>query len=160
MNPLGEILAEEDIQLDLDVSNGTELLDHVAVWLAARHGMSRAAIADQLEARERLGSTALGHGVAIPHARMSACVRSAGVFVRNRRPIEFGAPDHRPVSLFLCLVVPNRISERPLQLLATAAAMFSDRDFRESLQSCPVAKDFYELVRTWSSTEIDQGRPS
>jgi PTS system nitrogen regulatory IIA component len=136
MNPVGELLTPDDIRLDLDVSTKEQLLEQVAALLAARHGLSRTFILESLTAREQLGSTGVGHGVAIPHARMNQCAAAAGVFVRTRSAIPFDAPDGKPVSVFLGLIVPNKAVERHLQILATAAGMLGDRNFREKLKTC------------------------
>ena len=135
MNPVGELLRLGDINLDVDVPDKAGLLQLIASLLARRLGLSYADVLESLTAREDLGSTALGHGVAIPHARMPQCYAVAGVFVRTKAAVPFDAPDHKPVSLFLALVVPKQATERHLQLLATAATMFNDRVFREKLRA-------------------------
>ena len=135
MNPVGELLRLGDINLDVDVPDKVGLLQLIASLLARRLGLSLADVLESLTAREDLGSTALGHGVAIPHARMPQCYAVAGVFVRTKVAVPFDAPDHKPVSLFLALVVPKQATERHLQLLATAATMFNDRVFREKLRA-------------------------
>jgi nitrogen PTS system EIIA component len=99
--------------------------------------------------REQLGSTGVGHGIAIPHARMSQCAAPAGAFVRTKFAIPFDAPDGKPVSVFLGLIVPNKATERHLQLLATAAAMLSDSPFRDKLKSCTDRKEVGALLAAW-----------
>ena len=103
-------------------------------------------------AREQLGSTSVGHGVAIPHARMSQCVAAVAVFVRTKSAIPFDAPDGKPVSVFLGLIVPNKANERHLQLLATAAGMLSDRSFRDKLKTCTDPSAVRELLAAWPDT--------
>jgi nitrogen PTS system EIIA component len=149
MNPLGEILSLDDVRLDLDVSSKTQLLEQIAALLAARHGLSKPVILESLVARERMGSTGVGHGVAIPHARMSQCMGAAGVFVRTKFAIPFDAPDGKPASVFLGLIVPNQANERHLRLLATAAAMFDDRVFRDKLMTVGSPETVSELLKTW-----------
>ena len=149
MNPLGEILCLDDVRLDLDVSNKPQLLEQIAALLAARHGLSKTVILESLVAREQMGSTGVGHGVAIPHARMSQCAGAAGVFVRTKFAIPFDAPDGKPASVFLGLIVPNQANERHLRLLATAAAMFDDRVFRDKLKTVVSPKTVSELLETW-----------
>ena len=149
MNPLGELLSPDDVHLDLDVSTKAQLLEQIAALLAARHGLSKSAILESLTAREQLGSTAMGHGVAIPHARMSQCAGAAGVFVRTKLPIPFDAPDGKPVSVFLGLIVPNQANERHLRLLATAAGMLDDRSFRNTLKTVGSPKTVSELLESW-----------
>jgi PTS system nitrogen regulatory IIA component len=149
MNPVGELLRVEDIHLDLDVSDKGRLLERIAALLSRRHGLSDAQALEGLTAREQLGSTALGHGVAIPHARMPQCYAAAGVFVRTKVAVSFDAPDRKPVSIFLALIVPKQATERHLQLLATAATMFSDRTFRDKLRACPDPSTVRELLTAW-----------
>ena len=149
MNPIAELLTPDDIHLDLDVSNKGQLLEKVAGMLAGRHGLSEAEVLGSLIAREQLGSTGLGPGVAIPHARMSQCNAAAGAFVRTKLAIPFDAPDGKPVSVFLGLIVPNQANERHLRLLATAAGMLDDRSFRNTLKTVSSPKTVSELLESW-----------
>ena len=149
MNPVGELLGLGDIHLDVDVSDKARLLQRIASFLAQRLGLSDAEVLQSLAAREQLGSTGLGHGVAIPHARMPQCYAVAGVFVRTKIAVPFDAPDHKPVSLLLALVVPKQATERHLQLLATAATMFSDRVFREKLRAASDPDNVRGLLLAW-----------
>jgi len=108
MNPVGELLALDDVRLDLDVSTKAQLLEQVAALLATRHGLSKTFILESLTAREQLGSTCVGHGVAIPHARMNQGAVPAAAFVRTKIAIPFDSPDSNPGSVFLRLIVPNK----------------------------------------------------
>ena len=157
MNLVGELLGPDDIQLDVDARDSTQLLERVASLLARRAGLSEAAILESLEARERLGSTGLGHGVAIPHARMPQCNVVAAAFVRTKAAIPFDAPDRKPASLFLALVVPKQANEYHLQLLATAATMFNERAFRDALRAGPTPGAVRELLRTWADSPQSAG---
>ena len=139
MNPLREILGVDDIELDADLDSGDAVLARLAAMLSRRQGLPASEILRGLEARERLGSTALGHAVAIPHARVPACQREAAVLLRTRTPIAFGAPDARPVTLFLGLVVPAQASEQHLRLLAAAAELLDDRARRVALKAATSA---------------------
>jgi PTS system nitrogen regulatory IIA component len=149
MNPVGELLGVEDVEVNLDVSGKDALLQRIAAMLAQRRHLVPSEVLDSLIAREQLGSTAVGHGMAIPHARMSQCGASAAVFVRTRAGIPFDAPDGRPVSIFLGMIVPQQANERHLKLLATAAAMFSDRAFREKLRATTDAALTRDLLAAW-----------
>jgi nitrogen PTS system EIIA component len=151
MNAVGELLTIDDVRLDLGVSNKSELLDEIAALLAVRNRLSRTQILESLAAREQLGSTGVGHGVAIPHARTDRCTAPAAVFVRTQVAIAFDAPDGRPVSLFLGLIVPNSATERHLLILSTAAAMFGDRAFREQLRLRDNPAAILELLAGWAN---------
>jgi PTS system nitrogen regulatory IIA component len=157
MNAVGELLRVDDIYLDLDVPDKSRLLERIAALLARRHGLSETQVLESLIAREQLGSTGLGHGVAIPHARMPQCYAAAGVFVRTKAGVPFDAPDRKPVSLFLGLIVPKQATERHLQLLATAAAMFGDRTFRDKLRAYSGATTVRELFAAWQDSPAGGG---
>jgi PTS system nitrogen regulatory IIA component len=149
VNPVSELLGLDDIRLDVDVPDKAGLLQLLAVLLSRRQGLSPTEVLDGLVAREQLGSTGLGHGVAIPHARMPQCGAAAGVFVRTRNAIPFDAPDRKPVSIFLGLLVPKQTTELHLQVLSTAATMFSDRAFRGTLRACRDPGTLRELLAAW-----------
>lgn len=157
MNPVGELLGTDAIRLDLDISSKSQLLGEVATLLAARHGLSQTLILESLNVREQLGSTSVGHGFAIPHARMSQCVAATAAFVRTKFAIPFDAPDGRPVSVFLGLIVPQKANEGHLQLLATAAGMFSDRNFRDKLRASTEANEVKELLAAWPDAPTTSG---
>jgi PTS system nitrogen regulatory IIA component len=127
MNPLREILGVDDIELDADLDSADAVLARLAAMLSRQQGLPASEILRGLEARERLGSTA--------HARVPACQREAAVLLRTRSPIVFGAPDARPVTLFLGLVVPAQASEEHLRLLAAAAELLDDRARRVALKA-------------------------
>lgn len=149
MNPVGSLLSLEDIRLDVEASTREQVLGEIAGMLASRHGLSVEFVLEGLAAREKLGSTGVGHGVAIPHARMQQCSMAACVLVRTRLAIAFDAPDGKPVSLFLGLIVPNKAAELHLKILATAAAMLGDRSFREKLKDCFSAEMARKLLVAW-----------
>ncbi len=149
MNPLGDILDVGAIALDLDAADRRAVLSRIAALLARGRGMKEADVYAALLAREQMGSTGLGHGVAIPHARMPQCVAPAAAFVRTKLAIPFDAPDARPVSVFLGLVVPQRANERHLQLLAAAATMFGDKPLRDKLKTCASPDALKYLVASW-----------
>lgn len=156
MNPVGELLRIEDIHLDLDVPDEAQLLRRLAELLSRRSGLSDAQVLYSLVEREQLGSTGLGHGVAIPHARMPQCYAETGVFVRTRIGIPFDAPDRKPVSLFLGLIVPKQAIGRHLRLLSTAATMFSDATFRGTLRTSADPRAALDLFVSWSDLQTPQ----
>ena len=157
MNFLGELLTPGDVRLDVDVTTKEQVLRQIASLLAARQGLAEGPILEGMTAREQLGSTGVGHGVAIPHARMTQCGAAAAVFVRTKVGIPFDAPDGRPVSVFLGLIVPNMANERHLQLLATAAGMLSDRAFRDKLRACTDPAAVRELLAAWPNAPATAG---
>lgn len=113
---------------------------------AARPQLDARHLLEALLARERLGSTGLGTGVAIPHCRLKGCDAPAAALLRLREPVDFGAPDGEPVDLLFTLVVPDGEQQRHLQLLARLAAAFEPAANREALRR---ADDDGALRRTW-----------
>jgi PTS system nitrogen regulatory IIA component len=92
-------------------------------------------IFERLFERERLGSTGLAGGVALPHARMPGIQDSRGAFLRLAKPVEFDALDGQAVDLVFALLVPENANEEHLQLLAQLATMFNEEELRERLRT-------------------------
>ena len=113
---------------------------------------------DSLFAREKLGSTGLGKGVAIPHGRVKGLKQAAGALVRLKAPIPFDAPDGQPVSLAFLLMVPDRATDQHLQILSELAEMFSDGAFRTQLLTAPDASALHALMSNWERHAPDQRR--
>lgn len=135
MNPLNNLLALEQVVLGLEASSKKRVFEQAGILFEARLGLARATIFDSLFAREKLGSTGLGQGVAIPHGRIKGLKHAAGAFLRLATPVPFDSPDGRPVDLLFVLLVPEQATEQHLQILSELAQRFSDRAFREKLQS-------------------------
>lgn len=133
-SPIGALLTPQDVLLDVDAASSDALLERASAHLSVRCRLPRHAILDSLLARERLGSTGLGHGVALPHARMPLLTRAFALVARTRQPIDFDAPDRRPVDVFLVLLIPKD-SEHHLTLMACAAQQLGDREFRRELKT-------------------------
>ncbi len=103
-------------------------------------------VRDALIARERLGTTALGQGVAIPHGRSASLEGARAAFVRLAEPIDFGAGDGQRVDLVAALVVPAQFTDQHLKLLAELAEMFSDPDTTGALRAAPDAAALRRLL--------------
>jgi len=104
------------------------------------------AVFDALMARERLGSTAVGEGVAIPHCRLAACERPVGALMQLAHGVEFDAPDDQPVDLLFILVVPEEAHEDHLQLLASAAGAFNEPRYRDALRRAQDKRDLFDAA--------------
>ena len=107
-NPIGDLLSHEDIILDLDADSKNQAFETIADFLGRSHGLDAEQVRVGLIEREALGSTGLGRGVAIPHARVKGLQRAVAVFARLGTPIAFDAPDRKPVSDMLVLLVPEQ----------------------------------------------------
>lgn len=135
-----EWLRPQEVALDVAARNGTHAIELAAAWIGRAHRIDAKAVYRALMRREEAASTALGLGVAIPHARVCGIERPATFFMRTRCPIDFNAPDGKPVSGFLVIMVPaDGATDDHLQLLALAASALSDREFRMSLAAATTA---------------------
>jgi PTS system nitrogen regulatory IIA component len=151
MNLLSSLLTPSHVALDVEATTKKALFEHVGNMLAGDQGLTRGQVLDSLIARERLGSTGLGQGIAIPHGRVKGLRQAVGVFLRLRAPIAFEAPDGRPVNLIFVLLVPERATDMHLQILSELAQMFSDRDFRTQLAQAPDALAAQRLIVGWQA---------
>ncbi|MGR8919176.1 MAG: PTS IIA-like nitrogen regulatory protein PtsN [Gammaproteobacteria bacterium] len=145
---VSEILAPERVAIDAELASKKAVLEKLAEMLAsADPDLKPAAVFESLLARERLGTTGLGAGIAIPHGRVSTQQRSIGAFLRTGEPIGFDAVDNAPVDLFFALCVPEDATQEHLELLSGLASRFSDGDFVTALRSSDRADEvFRQLV--------------
>ena len=137
MNPLNNILPAGQVLLDLESSSKKRVFEQVGMVFESNLGLSRAVVFDSLFAREKLGSTGLGQGVAIPHGRIKGLKQAAGAFVRLKTPVPFDAPDGRAVNLLFFLLVPEQATEHHLEILSELAQRFAERPFRDALAAAP-----------------------
>ena len=100
----------------------------------------------RLIARERLGSTGLGHGSAIPHCRSENCTGTIGALIKLETPIDFDAIDSEPVDIIFALLAPEEAHEEHLETLATLAGMFNDPDFRAQIRQADSDEILYNLA--------------
>jgi PTS system nitrogen regulatory IIA component len=152
MNLISKLLLPENILLDEESTSKKRVFERVGILFENSHQIARSLVFDSLFAREKLGSTGLGQGVAIPHGRVKNLRESIAVFIKTKNPIPFDSPDGQPVTLIFVLLVPERATEAHLQLLAELAQMFSDRTFREQLQNCNDPAALLQLFTDWSPT--------
>jgi PTS system nitrogen regulatory IIA component len=149
MNRLAAILPATNVLLDVDATSKKRTFEHAGVLFENQHAIARATVTDNLFARERLGSTGLGHGVAIPHGRIKGLKNPLAAVLRVMQPIAFDAPDEEPVSLLIFLLVPEAATQRHLEILSEIAEMLSDRDLRERLKTAPDAAALHKLIADW-----------
>jgi PTS system nitrogen regulatory IIA component len=151
MNKIAELLPAANIVLDLDADTKSRLFDAMGDLFERTSGIARPTVTASLAARERLGSTGLGQGIAIPHGRIKGLAKATGAFVRLRTPIPFDAPDGRPVAQVFVLLVPEQATEAHLQLLSELAQMFSERTFRDKLAAAADAAELERLIQAWEA---------
>ena len=148
---LADLIGPEAVIPSLKVKTKKQLLQELSARAAQLTGVQERYIFDTLLQRERLGSTGLGQGIAIPHGRIKGLKEAKGAFLRLATPVQFDAPDGKPVGLLFVLLVPEAATEHHLQLLSELAQMFSDRPFREQLSASPDAVAIHTLFQQWQS---------
>jgi PTS system nitrogen regulatory IIA component len=118
-----------------------------------QHAIARGTVTDNLFARERLGSTGLGHGVAIPHGRIKGLKAPMAAVFQLVNPIGFAAPDELPVGLLIFLLVPEAATQKHLEILSEIAELLSDATLREKLKACGNAAELHGMIAGWQSTQ-------
>ena len=155
MNLIAKLLPPANVVVGLAASSKKRAFEQAGLLFENNHGIGRSTVFDSLFAREKLGATGLGQGIAIPHGRIKGLKDALGAFIRLAEPVPFDAPDGRPVSLLFVLLVPEQANEHHLQLLSELAQMFSDRAFREQLLNAPDALAAHALFAQWGSDAPD-----
>ncbi len=158
MSLIADLLPPSNVVVDLDASSKKRVFEQAGLLFENNQGIARSVVFDSLFSRERLGSTGLGQGIAIPHGRIKGLKEAAGAFIRLETPVQFDAPDGRPVNMLFVLLVPEQANETHLQLLSELAQMFSDRGFREQLQSAADAAAIHALFVSWSPHATNERR--
>jgi PTS system nitrogen regulatory IIA component len=156
MNLIAKLLPGQNVVLDLDVSSKKRVFEHAGLLFENNQNVARSQVFDSLFAREKLGSTGLGQGIAIPHGRIKGLKEAVGAMIRMREPIPFDAPDGQPVNLIFVLLVPERATDLHLQILSELAQMFSDQAFRERLVKAESALDMHQSIAEWQPHAADQ----
>ncbi|MEF8718403.1 MAG: PTS IIA-like nitrogen regulatory protein PtsN [Candidatus Accumulibacter necessarius] len=151
MNHIAKLLNADNVVADLQVSSKKRLFEQVGLLLEDPERLGRSQVFDALFSREKLGSTGLGLGVAIPHGRIKGLKQVVGAFVRLAAPVNFDAPDGQPVNLVFVLLVPEVATEQHLQLLSDLAQMFSERAVREKLAAAPDAAAIRATFAAWQA---------
>ncbi|MCQ9325579.1 MULTISPECIES: PTS IIA-like nitrogen regulatory protein PtsN [Neisseria] len=146
MSLISEILPLSHIELDLEVSSKKRVFEQAGLLLENEAGLARADVFDCLFAREKLGTTGLGQGVAIPHGRHASVKKAVGAFIRTKEPVPFDAPDGKPVSLIFVLLVPENATGEHLEVLSKLAGRFSQKSVREALSVAASPEEVQRLL--------------
>jgi PTS system nitrogen regulatory IIA component len=151
MNLIAPLITPDTTLLDISFTSKKKLFEHAAELFAQTHGLKSSDIFTSLFERERLGSTALGCGIAIPHGRIKGLKDAGGAFYRLQNPLEFDAPDNQPVSLCFILLVPKDANERHLQILGELAQLFGDDAMRAKMLGVATPAELIALLSAWTS---------
>ena len=148
---ISDIISPDRVVCDFDATSKKKALEQLSDMIASESSPSLVSkdVVDSLIARERLGSTGIGYGVAIPHGRLKDANHTIAAFAKLHEGIDFDAADNQTVDLLFALLVPEDSTNEHLQLLAQLAEMFSDEDLREQLRATNDRQAIYNLLSTW-----------
>jgi PTS system nitrogen regulatory IIA component len=154
MNRLASILSVAQVLVHVEATSKKRAFEEAGLLFENLHGLSRSLVTDSLFSRERLGSTGLGHGVAIPHGRIKGLKAPMAAVIQLVQPIGFDAPDEQPVSLLIFLLVPEAATQKHLEILSEIAEMLSDVSLREKLSASANAAELHDLIAKWQSAQL------
>lgn len=150
---LGTLISKNSIVCDADIRSKKRALEFLAELLSKESASADSFdIFQHLTEREKLGSTCLGHGVAIPHARARGNDKAIGAFIKLKHGIDFDSPDNNPTDLLFALMVPEHYTDEHLQILSGLASCFSDDALRASLRSANTSQELYDILTRWQVT--------
>lgn len=149
MNLLSAILPVTQVLVRVEVANKKRAFEEAGLLFQREHGLNRTLVTDSLFARERLGSTALGHGVAVPHGRIKGLKQPLAAVFHLLNPIGFDAPDDAPVNLLIFLLVPETATQRHLDILAEIASLLSESSLRQEMQNVLESTELHRLIANW-----------
>jgi PTS system nitrogen regulatory IIA component len=144
---ISQILTPERTQLGAQCTSKKRVIEHISSFLADKIEDSQSdEIYERLIAREKLGSTGIGEGIAIPHSRLQECDNTLGALFVLEQPVDFDSIDRQPVDIVFVLLVPEEATEQHLQTLSMLAQKFNDEDFRSQLRQATSSEDLYNRV--------------
>ena len=143
---ISALLSPQCIFLDTEISSKKKLLELIANVVADRTRLSESSIYANLLNRERLGSTALGQGFAVPHARLADLDRTLACFFRLKEAVNFEAPDDRPVDLVFTVIIPEEATEEHLVILSSLARIFSNEEVCEAIRKAANRDEVAKII--------------
>ena len=153
MNRLANILPLAQVLVHVDATSKKRAFEEAGLLFENLHGLSRAVVTDSLFSRERLGSTGLGHGVAIPHGRIKGLKAPMAAVMQLAQAIGFDAPDEQAVNLLIFLLVPEAATQKHLEILSEIAELLSDAQLRAKLGTSADAAELHGLIAGWQSAQ-------
>jgi len=149
MTNISKILPLTNVVLNLEISSKKRAFEQAGLLFENNCGIARSIVSENLFDRERLGSTGLGHGVAIPHGRIKGLKKPVAAFISLADPIPFESPDGEPVNLLIFLLMPDNVTKQHLAILAEIAEMFSDTSIRTELSHATDPVAVHNLIIAW-----------
>lgn len=154
MNRLASILPATHVLVDVDATSKKRAFEEAGLLFENLNSYNRALVTDSLFSRERLGSTGLGHGVAIPHGRIKGLKHPVAAVFKLANPIGFDAPDAQAVQLLIFLLVPEAATQKHLEILSEIAEMLSDTELRTRMYQAQSAAELHGMVAHWQSAQM------
>ena len=144
---INDLISPDRVECNLNASSKKRALEQLSDLLARSSGnLSAEEIFESLVERERLGSTGLGHGVAIPHARLTGREEATGAFIKLNHGVDFDAVDKQPADLLFALLVPEHFTDEHLEILSELARIFDNEKFRRQLRDATDPVQIYDLL--------------
>lgn len=150
MESIQKLLAADHVKLDMEVTSKKRLFEQIGILFENLDQISRSQVYDALFNREKLGSTGLGFGFALPHGRLKGLRETLCAFIRLSGDIPFESPDGHNVKMVFTLMVPEHATEQHLKLLSEIAEMFSDEELRQALLDCSSESSAWKLLTEWT----------
>lgn len=152
---LKDLVSPDSVICNADVVSKKRALEFLADLLARKTEADKSFdIFQLLTEREKLGSTSLGHGIALPHARTDLCKQAIGVFIRTKKGIDFDSPDQQATDLLFALMVPEHYTDEHLNILAGLASMFNDENFCQNLRSADNDAELFHRLTSWDVSSL------
>lgn len=145
---ISALLSPQSIFLDTEITSKKKLLELIANIVADRTQLSESAIYNNLLNRERLGSTGLGLGFAVPHARLENLDHTMGFLFRLKDSVNFESPDNQPVDLVFTIVIPEQATEEHLIILSSLASIFSRPEVCEAIRSAASKEEIAQIIES------------
>lgn len=145
---ISALLSPQSIFLDAEITSKKKLLELIANIAADRTKLSESAIYNNLLNRERLGSTGLGLGFAVPHARLDSLDQTMGFLFRLKDPVNFESPDNQPVDLVFTIIIPEHATEEHLIILSSLASIFSNPEVCEAIRSAASKEEIAQIIES------------
>ena len=143
---ISALLSPDRIIIDADISSKKRLLEFIANTVATQFNLPQSVLFNNLLDRERLGSTGLGKGFAIPHARLVNLDTTIACFIRLDQPVNFEAPDNQPVDLVFAIIIPENATDEHLKILSSLAKIFSQSEICEAIRNAGSGEEVARII--------------
>jgi len=151
---LSDLVTPDRIACAVNAQSKKRALEHISEIISkSEDTISSNDVFESLLARERLGGTGVGYGVAIPHGRLKSSDHTVGAFIKLQKAVDYDAADRQPVDLLFALLVPEKSTEEHLQILAKLAKLFSDESFRSQLRDADNIDKIHQLLLDWEAAQ-------